>query len=212
MLNVLKRLKFAAFVMLLTAQNASADLLFSNFAGDPSANALYTAGGPCSFASCFAVGDNFSNDALWHVTNFTFYIASALPVETVGSGSRWALFTGAGTQVVAPTDVAPTVTDTGLTGANDTHIFKFEISGLNIDLVPGQYQLRFTNAGVQGQDVYPGLGNASAQTIDPGFFQLTGSQSVESLLSTDVTPRTENWAFHVSGTSDKVFSSGFEAP
>jgi len=48
--------------------------------------------------------------------------------------------------------------------------------------------------------VYPAYGsNTSAQTVNPGLVQLTGSSSVESLLSTDVTQRSEEWAFEISG-------------
>ena len=209
MLKAGQGLRLTAFLLILCAQEAGADLLFSNFDGDPS-GALWTSGGDCSFASCFGIGDNFSANADWKVTDFIFYIASPLSAGSIGPGTRFAVFTAAGAQVVAPTSVTPTVTDTGLTGANNYPIYKFEISGLNIDLVPGQYQLRFTNTGQQS--VFPGIGAASAQTIAPGLFQLTGSQSVESLLSTGVTQRTENWAFQVIGAIETTFENGFEPP
>jgi len=210
MLNVLKSLKLAAFVLLLTAQNASADLLFTNFVGDPFGGTLWTSGGPCEIASCYALADNFSSDAPWNVSGFSFYIVSSMNEAGVGSGVRYALFTVAGAQVVAPTSAAVTVTDTGLTYDNNTYkIYKLEISGLSIALPPGQYQFRVTNTIVQS--VYPGYGNASAQTLSPDLIQRTGSQSVEALLSTDVSQREGNWAFQVHGTSDKVFADGFES-
>lgn len=212
MTKVRRYLMLTTLLMLLSAQSAVADLLFTNFDGDPFGGNLYTAGGPCAIASCFAIGDNFETDETWNVTGFTYYLVSQMEAGDVGSGVRFAVFTFAGTQVVAPTDAAPTVTDTGLTYSDTYTIYKVEITALDIDLVPGQYEFRATNTSINGQGVYPGYGSASAQSISPGFFQLTGSQSVESLLSTQGTQRTEDWAFQVYGISDTVFADSFEAP
>jgi len=205
--------KLVCLSLLLTTQSAGADLLFTNFNGDPFGGSLYTAGGPCEFASCFAIGDNFETDEPWNVTGFTFYMLSQMEAVNVGSGVRFAVFTAAGTLVVAPTDAAPMVTDTGLTYDNGNYkIYKLEITSLEINLVPGEYQFRSTNASSNGQGVYPGYGTASAQSISPGFFQLTGSQSVEAVLSTVVTQRTQDWAFEVYGTTDTISEDGFESP
>lgn len=211
MVNTRHYPKVASLLLLLFAQTASADLLFTNFDGNPFGGALYTAGGPCQFASCFAIGDNFSTDEPWHVTGFTFYVVSQLSNIGVGTGVRFAVYTAAGALVAGPADGAPTVTDTGLVFGTRT-IYKVEITSLNIDLAPGEYQFRSANASNNGQGVFPGYGTPSAQSISPGFFQLTGSQSVEAVLSTVVTQRNENWAFQVIGTRSTVFANGFEAP
>jgi len=122
------------------------------------------------------------------------------------------MFTAAGVQVVAPTDVAVTFTDLGNYDAYE--LYKGAISGLSISLPPGEYQLRFTNT--QEQGVYPAYGSStSAQTLSPGFVQLTGSPSVESLLSTDVNQHNEEWAFDLYGTKaaeTPIFKDGFEGP
>jgi len=204
--------KIACLFLLLSASTASAELLFTNFDGDPFGGTLYTAGGPCEFASCFAIGDNFEADATWNVTGFTFYMVSQMDAVNVGSGVRFAVFNATGTQIVAPTNAAPTVTDTGIPIGGEYKLYKLEITSLAINLVPGEYQFRATNASINGQGVYPGYGTASAQSISPGFFQLTGSQSVEAVLSTAVTQRTEDWAFEVYGTTDTISEDGFESP
>lgn len=204
--------KFASLLLLLSAQPASADLLFTNFDGDPFAEISYTAGGACAIQGCFAVRDNFSNDEPWNVTGFTFYLHANIGIEDVATGVRFALWTAAGAQVVAPTNAAPTVTDTGLMAGINT-IYKFEISGLNIDLAPGEYRFGVTNT--VHQSVFPSHGNASAQKISPGLVQLFSPQNtVEALLSTNETQRTEDWAFQVIGTiaTDTVFADGFETP
>jgi hypothetical protein len=200
--------KIASLLLLLLAQPASADLLFSNFEGDPIANALYTGGGPCSFASCYAIADNFSSDGVWTVSGFTYYVASPLDPGSIGSNVQYALFIAAGAQVVAPTATPVTVTNTGLTGANDYLIYKLEITGLDIILLPGEYEFRFTNAVEQG--VFPASGTSSAQSLSPGLIQLRGSSSLDPLLSTDAIPRDEELAFQVYGVSDTVFADGFE--
>ena len=59
-------------------------------------------------------------------------------------GWRYVLFTMAGSQVIAPTDTSPTFTDLGPDADfAGSEIYKGVISGLNIRLPPGQYQLRF---------------------------------------------------------------------
>jgi hypothetical protein len=196
----------------LTAQIANPNLLFTNWsAGINFGGFLYTAGGDCSFASCFAIGDNFSNLESWHVTDIAVYIVSA---SGTGGNWRYALFTAAGDPVVAPTNATPTFTDLGLfTGPylGSYEVYQGVISGLNINLPPGEYQLRFTNT--QVQSIYPAFGvSTSAQSSSPGFFQLTGSGSVEALLSTDRTQRSEEWAFDLSGTVVPIFKDGFEGP
>jgi hypothetical protein len=61
--------------------------------------------------------------------------------------------------------------------------------------------------------IYPAFGvNTSSQTVSPGFVQLTGSSTVESLLSADVTQRSQEWAFDLSGTVVPLFKDGFEGP
>jgi hypothetical protein len=196
----------------LSAQIANPDLLFTNWsAGINFGGPLYTGGGSCSF-SCFAVGDNFSNQEQWLVTGFAFYLVT--PSGVAYGGWRYALFDAEGDQVVAPTDFAPTFTDLGLfTGpyAGTYEVYQGVISGLDISLSPGEYQLRFTNS--QNQSIYPAFGvMTSPQTLSPGFVQLTGSQSVEPLLSTDVTQRSEEWAFDLYGTAVPIFKDGFEGP
>jgi len=197
----------------LTAQIANPNLLFTNWsAGIDFGGPLYTAGGDCSFASCFAIGDNFSNLESWHVTDIAVYIVSA--GGNTGGNWRYALFTAAGDPVVAPTNATPTFTDLGLfTGPylGSYEVYQGVISGLSINLLPGEYQLRFTNT--QVQSIYPAFGiSTSAQSSSPGFFQLTGSGSVEALLSTDLTQRNQEWAFDLSGTVVPIFKDGFEGP
>lgn len=211
MLKAGQCLRLAALLTLLTVQDAGADLLFTNFDGAPlEGGPAYTGGGSCT-GSCYGIADNFRNDVLWDVTGFTFYIMSPVSAANLESGGRFALFTAAGAQVVAPTNTATTVTATGLTNTDfGWPIYKLEISGLSIALVPGEYQFRFTNT--NEQSIYPAYGTASAQAIDPGFVQLSGALGGDSLLPEVTYQHNENWAFQVSGTSDKVFSNGFEAP
>ena len=199
-------------VELLTAQIANPNLLFTNWSSGINFNGtLYSAGGDCSY-SCFAIGDNFSNQERWLITDIAVYIVS--PNGNTGGNWRYALFNAAGDPVVAPTDAAPTFTDLGLfTGPYDGsyEVFRIGISGLNINLLPGEYQLRFTNT--QIQSISPAYGvSTSAQSMSPGFFQLTGSASVEPLLSTDLTQRSQEWAFDLSGTVVPIFKDGFEGP
>jgi hypothetical protein len=199
-------------VELLTAQIANPNLLFTNWSQGVVGGVEYTAGGPCSFASCFAIGDNFAS-LDWHVTDIAVYVVS-YPSVVASPGWRYALFTEAGAQVIAPTNVAPTITDLGAyigPYCCSPEVYQFMISGLNLDLPPGQYDLRFTNT--QSQGVYPAYGvNTSSQTLSPGFVQLTGSSTVEALLSTDVTQRSQEWAFDVYGTVKSIFKDGFEGP
>jgi hypothetical protein len=197
----------------MTAQIANPNLLFTNWsAGINLGGPLYTAGGDCSFASCFAIGDNFSNPERWLVTDITVYIVSAN--GQTGGNWRYALFAAAGDPVVPPTSVTPTFTDLGaFTGPylGSYEVYQVAISGLSIDLPPGGYELRFTNT--QVQSIYPAFGiSTSTQSSSPGFFQLTGSGSVESLLSSDRTQRSEEWAFDLSGSMIPIFADGFEAP
>jgi hypothetical protein len=208
MLKSLERLTFAAFTtaLVLTAQAASAATLFTNWTTGVAGGNLWTAGGPCSIASCYAIEDNFSNQEDWVVTGFTFYIVSA-PFVIENPSWRYALFSVAGDQVVAPTNTALTITDLGPYDAYV--IYKAEITGLSVPLPAGEYWFRFTNT--EYQAVYPAYGvSPSAQTLSPGFRQLTGSPTVEALLSTDVSQRSENWAFEVSGTTFPIFSDGFD--
>lgn len=209
MVKSLKRLKLAAFALLvLTTQVANADTLFTNWSSGIVGGNLYTAGGPCSFASCFGIADNFSNQEDWAVTDITIYIVS-VPSTVANPGWRYALFTTAGNQIVAPTDTAITFTDLG--PYNGRELYKGVISGLSINLPPGDYELRFTNT--QAQSVYPAFGmSPSPQSSSPGFVQLTGSSTVESLLSTDRTQRSEEWAFELSGTIAPIFVDGFDGP
>lgn len=195
----------------MTAQVANPNLLFTNWSsGINLGGPLYTGGGDCN-GSCFAIADNFSNQESWLVTGFAFYFVS--PGGT-GGGWRYALFTAAGVQVVAPTDIAPAFTDLALfTGPylGTYEVYQGVASGLSIPLPPGEYQLRLTNT--QQQSVYPAFGvDVSSQTVSPGFVQLTGSPSVEALLSTDVTQRSEEWAFDLSGNVVPIFANGFEEP
>lgn len=210
MIRVRRYSKIVSLLLLLSAQPASADLLFTNFDGDPFGGNLWTGGGPCSFASCYAIGGNFKTDELWHVTGFTFYLVSQLTEQQVGSGVRFAVFTAAGTQVVSPTNAAPTVTDTGMVFSETYKIYKVEITSLAIELDPGEYRFRTTNTSDWGQGVAAAYGAASAQSISPGLIQYSGSSSVEALLSTVEYQREENWAFQVIGTSDAVYDDGFE--
>lgn len=210
MLKSLKRSNFAALALLiLTTQSANAGLLFTNWSSTIVGGSLYTGGGPCSIASCFALADNFSNKGAWVVTDITVYIVS-FPSVVTAPGWRYAVFTAAGAQIVAPTDAAPTFTDMG-PYFSSYELYKGVISGLNISLPPGAYELRFTNT--QSQGVYPAYGaSTSSQTLTPGFVQLTGSSTVESLLSTNRTQRSEEWAFELSGTEVPIFRDGFEGP
>jgi hypothetical protein len=200
-------------VELLTAQIANPNLLFTNWSSGVAGGVEYTAGGPCSFASCFAIADNFSNQEGWLVTDIAVYFVS-FPSVVANPGWRYALFTAAGAQVVAPTDAALAITDLGPYNGPyccSPEIYRGLISGLNVSLPPGEYQLRFTNT--QSQGVFPAYGvSTSSQTLSPGFVQLTGSASVESLLSTDVTPRSEEWAFDLYGTVNSIFKDGFDGP
>ena len=209
MLKSRKRLKFAALALLvLTATNVNADPLFTNWSTGVAGGNLWTAGGPCAVASCFAIEDNFSNQEDWVVTDFTFYIVS-VPSVIENPSWRYALFSAAGDQIVAPTNTALTVTDVG---TYDVYvIYKAVISGLSIGLPAGEYWFRFTNT--QYQSVFPAYCvSPSPQTLSPGFRQLTGSSTVEALLSTDVSQRDENWAFEISGTTFPIFSDGFDVP
>jgi len=200
--------KLAAFALLfLSAQQVKADALFTNWSAGVAGGILWTAGGPCSSA-CFAIEDNFSNQEDWVVTDFTFYIVSD-PSVIANPGWRYALFTAEGSQVVAPTDTAITVTNVGNYDAYV--IYRAVITGLSISLSPGEYWFRFTNT--QSQAVFPAYGvSPSSQTISPGFRQLAGSPIVEALLSTDVSQRSEDWAFEVSGTTLPIFRDGFDEP
>ena len=192
------------------AAGQSPVLLFTNWSSAVVGGPGYTAGGPCN-AACFAIADNFMNQEAWLVTDIAVYIVS-YPFVVSNPGWRYALFTTAGAQVIAPTDTSPTFTDLGPDADfAGSEIYKGVISGLNISLPPGQYQLRFTNT--QSQGVYPAYGSStSAQTLSPGFVQLTGSPTVEALLSTDVTQRTEEWAFDLTGNVVPIFKDGFEGP
>jgi hypothetical protein len=180
--------------------------LFTNWRSEIVGGNGYTSGGG------YAIGDNFSNQEAWHVTDITVYIASyPFVVTDPNAGWRYALFTAAGTQVVAPTGA--TLTFTSLESYPDfsgAEVYQGVISGLNISLLPGEYQLRFTCDNSQG--VYPAYGSSiSSQTLSPGFFQLTGSGS-DPLLSTNVTQRSQEWAFDLSGTVLPIFKDGFEGP
>ena len=209
-LKSLKRSNFAALALLiLTTQSANAGLLFTNWSSTIVGGNLYTGGGPCAIASCFALADNFSNQGAWVVTDITVYIVS-FPSVVTSPGWRYAVFTAAGAQIVAPTNAAPTFTDMG-PYFSSYELYKGVISGLNISLPPGAYELRFTNT--QSQGVYPAYGaSTSSQTLTPGVVQLTGSSTVESLLSTDRTQRSEEWAFELAGTEAPIFRDGFEGP
>ncbi len=209
----LKHLSIAAFALACaTGQEANADTLFTNWSGTIVGGTLWTGGGPCSFASCFALAENFSNPGPWIVSDITVYIVS-LDSSDGGaptSGWRFAIFTTTGDQVVAPTDTSLAVTDLG-NYFSSYELYKGVISGLNISLPAGEYQFRFTNT--QSQAVFPAYGSStSSQTISPGLQQLTGSATTEALLSTDVTQRAEEWAFEVAGTEVPIFRDGFEGP
>jgi len=196
-------------VEVVPAQIFDPNLLFTNWSSAIVGGNLYTSGGPCAFASCYAIADNFSNPESWHVTDIAVYIVS-FPSVVANPGWRYALFTAAGAQIVAPTDTALIFSDLGRYFGS-YEIYKGVISGLSISLPPGEYQLRFTNT--QDQGVYPAYGSAiSSQTLSPGFVQLTGSPSVESLLSTNATQRSEEWAFDLSGNVVPIFKDGFEGP
>jgi hypothetical protein len=211
MLKFLKCLAVAVFVwMSAAAQNANADTLFTNWSGTIVGGNLYTGGGPCSSASCFALAENFSNQGQWNISDITIYIVSLDQGDGGPPASNWrfAVFTAAGDEVVAPTDTAVAFTDLG-NYFSTYDLYKGVITGLNIDLPAGEYWFRFTNT--QSQAIFPAYGSGtSSQTISPGLQQLTGSSTVESLLSTDVTQRTEEWAFELGGTEVPIFSDGFE--
>ena len=200
-----------ASLLLLSAQPAVADVLFTNFVGDPFEDKAWVAGGACASGSCYAIKDNFSSDGPWHVTGFTFHLLSQIDEENLANGGRFALFTAADAQVVAPTDTALTVTDTGLTSDDGNYkIFRFEISGLDINLDPGEYWFAFTHT--IWQQVWSVSGSPSSQTISPGIVLLFGSAGVEALLSTTESQKNEVWAFQVIGTDDTTFADGFETP
>jgi len=213
MLKFMKRSSVAALALLgATSQLANADTLFTNWSGTIVGGNLYTGGGPCSFASCFALAENFSNPGPWNISDITIYIVSLDAADGGPPASNWrfAVFTAAGDQFVAPTDTAVSFTDLG-NYFNSYEIYKGVISGLNIDLPAGEYWFRFTNT--QSQAVFPAYGSStSSQTISPGLQQLTGSSTVESLLSTDVTQRSVEWAFELGGTESPIFRDGFEGP
>ncbi len=211
MLNSFSLLKFVAVaVLFFPTINVKADTLFSNWGTSIVGGNLYTAGGPCSFASCFAIVDNFRNDESWTVTGVTVYVVSVASVVQAG-GWRYALFTSAGASIIPPTNAAVAFTDLGPYTGTQFNIYRGVISGLNSVIAPGQYELRFTNT--QSQAVFPAYGSVpSLQTLPPGFVQLTGSSTVESLLSTNRTQRSEEWAFEVSGTTPRLFANGFDSP
>jgi parallel beta-helix repeat protein len=200
-------------VELLTAQIANPNLLFTNWSSGVAGGTLWTGGGSCG-GSCFAMGDNFGNGEKWHVTDIVVYFISYSWAVANPNGWRYALFTEAGAQVVAPTDTALTITDLGAyvgPYGGSPEIYQGKISGLSLDLMPGQYQLRFTDT--QEQSIYPAYGvSTSSQTLSPGFVQLTGSPTVEALLSTDVYQHSEEWAFDLYGTMVPIFKDGFEGP
>ena len=198
-----------ASLLALSAPSANADLLFTNYTGDPFGGSTYYAGGACA-DGCFAIGDNFTTNGPWNVTGFTYHIVSQLTAGQVGTGVRFALFTTAGVQVVAPTNASPNVTDTGLTYSGIYKIFRVEITGLDIDLNAGSYQFRATNTSFR--DVFPGYGTPSPQSVDPPMVQLPGSEQTEPLLSTSANDLVDHWAFEVHGTNDLVLLDGFEDP
>jgi len=211
-----RSIKYALLASLLSLSpvrpaTAGADLLFTNFTGDPFGADLYTGGGPCAIAACYAIADNFVATGVWIVNYFNFYMlySNGSDPADLSSNVRFAVYTTAGVQVVAPTTVSATVTSTGISVDFRT-IYKLQISGLNIKLAPGEYQFRATNTNVQA--IYAAFGTASVQTVSPGLVQLTGSDSVETLVSTDVTQRDADWAFEVWGTNDSVHKDGFENP
>lgn len=209
----LKCLKLAAFVLLLTAQCANANQLFTNWTTGVVGGNLWTAGGPCS-ASCFALEDNFSNPVAWDVTEIDFYVQSNASVVGSTAGWRYAVFdaeTG-GNQIVAPTDAGAALafTDTTLPGQNSTEIYKGVLTGLNIGLRPGTYWFRLTNTNSQG--VYPAeAASPSAQTIVPALATLIGDSNTEALLSTNLNQTSDNWAFEVYGEAP-IFRDGFDGP
>ncbi|MEO6076665.1 MAG: hypothetical protein ABIP56_07650 [Dokdonella sp.] len=211
MFHSLRLIKAGALAILLASTiNVKADTLFSNWATSVVGGALYTAGGPCSIASCFAIADNFRSDDIWAVTGVTVYVVS-FPSVIQGGNWRYALFTSAGVSIIPPTNAAVVFTDLGAYPGTQFNVYKGVISGLNTVIPPGDYELRFTNT--QSQGVFPAYGSgASPQSIAPGFVQLTGSSSVESLLSTDRTQRDEEWAFEVTGTTAPLFANGFDSP
>ena len=204
-------LKFVvAATLLFPAVNVRADTLFSNWSTAVVGGNLYTAGGPCSFASCFAIADNFSNDESWAVSGVTVYVAS-VPSFIQGGGWRFGLFDSTGVAIIPPTDAAVAFTDLGPYPNTQFNIYKGVISGLSAVIPAGDYELRFTNT--QAQGVFPAYGSTpSTQSLPPGFLQLTGSSTVEALLSTDRTQRDEEWAFEISGTTLPLFANGFDSP
>ncbi len=144
--------------------------LFTNWRSEVVGGQGYTSGGG------YAMGDNFSNQEAWHLTGITVYIVSyPFVVADPNAGWRYALFTTAGTQVVAPTGATLTFTSLESYPAfSGAEVYQGVISGLNISLLPGEYQLRFTSDNWQG--VYPAYGSSiSSQSLSPGFVQFDGS-------------------------------------
>ena len=211
MFNSFSLLKFVvAAILFVPAINVRADTLFSNWSTAIVGGNLYTAGGPCSSASCFAIADNFSNDENWAVSGVTVYVVS-IPSFIQGGGWRFGLFDSAGVAIIPPTDAAVAFTDLGAYPNTEFNIYKGVISGLNTVIPAGDYELRFTNTEIQG--VFPAYGSVpSPQSLPPGFLQLTGSSTVEALLSTVRTQRDEEWAFEISGTTLPLFANGFDNP
>ena len=181
--------------------------LFTNWRSEVVGGNGYTSGGG------YAMGDNFSNQEAWHLTGITVYIVSyPFVVTDPNAGWRYALFTAAGTQVVAPTGATVTFTSLESYPAfNGAEVYQGVISGLNISLLPGEYQLRFTSANWQA--VYPAYGSSiSSQTLSPGFVQFDASSGGDPLLSTNVIQRSQEWAFDLSGAVLPIFKDGFEGP
>jgi hypothetical protein len=218
MLKSLMCSKIAAFALLvLIAQGANADQLFTNWSGAVVTGNLWTSGGPCP--SCYALEDNFSNPVSWDVTDITFYVVLVPSVSYNASNWRYAMFDAevGGNAIVAPTDAGSSLvfTDTGvagptLSGGTTTEIYKGVISGLNINLPAGTYWFRFTNT--QSQAVYPAdASQPSAQTISPGLAMIYGDPS-DALLSPNLNQTSDNWAFEVGGIGDQIFANGFEGP
>lgn len=209
MVNLENHRIFASLLLAFSAQSANADLLFTNYTGNPFGGSQIYSGGTCA-DGCFAIGDNFTTNGPWNVTGFTYHVFSQLTAGQVGTGVRYALFTTAGVQVVAPTNASPNVTDTGLTYFGIFKIYKVEITGLDIDLTAGSYKFRATNT--ISREIYPGYGTPSAQSVDPAMVQLLGSDQTEPLLSTTELDAVNHWAFEVHGTNDLVLLDGFEDP
>lgn len=218
MLKSLQCLKLAASALLvLAAQAANADQLFTNWSGAVVGGNLWTSGGPCP-GGCYALVDNFSNPVAWDVTDITFYITLYPTVYYNPSNWRYGLFdaqTG-GNAIIPTTDPGSSlvITDTGIAGTTSingpTEIYKFVISGLNVGLPAGTYWLRFTNT--QSQSVFPAdASQPSAQTISPGLATIYDASS-DALMSTTVNQTTDNWAFEIGGTLEEIFKDGFDGP